>query len=182
MKISMKLDSERLKVAPNLGVYEYSFLPKEIEDIYAYYLKEKKRLEDEEKKAEAKKKASSSGSSWGGFGNGAGSHDRQYWEDFFKEASEQEKARKSQKDRSYNSNYSSNTGGYSSTKKKKYPGTELPDCYVDLGLTKHPATKAEIDKAYKKKLLTCHPDKPGGNRELFDMVTAAKDEALSMVR
>jgi len=37
------------------------------------------------------------------------------------------------------------------------------------------ATEQEIKKAYRKKALHAHPDKPGGNRELFERIKYASD-------
>lgn len=37
------------------------------------------------------------------------------------------------------------------------------------------ATEQEIKKAYRKNPVKCHPDKPGGNRELFEKVKYASD-------
>jgi DnaJ-class molecular chaperone len=42
--------------------------------------------------------------------------------------------------------------------------------YTVLGITKD-ANEEEIKKAYKKLAMQFHPDKPDGNKDIFNMIT-----------
>jgi hypothetical protein len=50
----------------------------------------------------------------------------------------------------------------------------LHEAYELLGLSDdEPLTLVALKAAYRKKAVTCHPDKPGGNAEVFDALTKA---------
>lgn len=50
----------------------------------------------------------------------------------------------------------------------------LHEAYELLGLSDdEPLTIVALKAAYRKKAVTCHPDKPGGNAEVFDSLTKA---------
>ncbi|MEA4896146.1 MAG: J domain-containing protein [Oscillospiraceae bacterium] len=61
------------------------------------------------------------------------------------------------------------------------PKQDIPECFTALQFGAIPRTEKEITDRYRQLSKSCHPDS-GGSSEMFQRITAARDEALQYIQ
>ena len=57
------------------------------------------------------------------------------------------------------------------------PGASSRSWWRVLGFTSAPSTLTAAERAYRERVLTCHPDRPGGSVAAFHELRSALEEA-----